>query len=224
MEQAEAELVQSQAELEVRVRERTVELAASEEQYRLLFEKNPDPMWVFDPDTRAFLAVNEAAVNQYGYSREEFVGMTIDEIRPAEDVPRLAESYKNRLSRQDELVGSGANSGREGFRLGSAWLSGLRWPQAASAAFHNSDIVAFRPPSLPVLYCPFLIFSANSIPEIVTAAFSNRLNPSMGRVRCFTLWWSCSTRLFKYWLERTFTRRGSSPSSFISRTARCEAA
>src|SRR6266567_3917424 len=44
--------------------------------------------------------------------------------------------------------------------------------QAASAAFHNSDIVAFRPPSLPVFYCPFLIFSANSIPEIVIAALS----------------------------------------------------
>src|SRR5215472_1155017 len=36
--------------------------------------------------------------------------------------------------------------------------------------------------------------------------------------------WSCSTRLFKYWLDRTFTRRGSSPVSFISRTARCDAA
>src|SRR5712691_705067 len=76
------------------------------------------------------------------------------------------------------IFGSGANSGRQGVRLGSAWLSELRWAQAASAAFHNSDIVAFRPPSLPVLNCPFLIFSANSIPEIVTAALSNRLNPS----------------------------------------------
>src|SRR5260370_36689783 len=110
------------------------------------------------------------------------------------------------------------------FGWAPGWLSELRWAQAASAAFHNSDIVAFRPPSLPVLYCPFLIFSANSIPEIVTAALSNRLNPSMGRIRCFTLRWSCSTRLFKYCLERTFTPRGSSPSSFISRTARCEAA
>ena len=70
------------------------------------------------------------------------------------------------------LPGSGANSGRQSVRLGSGWLSELRWAQAASAAFHNSDIVAFRPPSLPVFYCPFLIFSANSIPEIVTAALS----------------------------------------------------
>src|SRR6266481_5552359 len=49
--------------------------------------------------------------------------------------------------------------------------------QAASAEFHSSVIVALHPPSLPVLNCPFLIFSASSIPEIVTAALSNRLNP-----------------------------------------------
>jgi putative transposase len=50
--------------------------------------------------------------------------------------------------------------------------------QAASAALHSSVIVALRP-SLPVLNCPFLIFSASSIPEIVTTALSNRLNPSI---------------------------------------------
>src|SRR5450755_529265 len=62
--------------------------------------------------------------------------------------------------------------------------------QAASAAFHSSVIVALHPPSLPVLNCPFLIFSASSIPEIVTTALSNRLNPSICRIRCFTLRWS----------------------------------
>src|SRR6202140_720470 len=72
--------------------------------------------------------------------------------------------------------------------------------QAASAAFHSSVIVALPPPSLPVFNCPFLIFSASSIPEIVTTAWSNRFNPSIGRIRCFTLRWSCS-RLFKYWLD-----------------------
>jgi hypothetical protein len=100
----------------------------------------------------------------------------------------------------------------------------LEWAHAASAACHSSDIVALRPPNLPVLNCPFLIFSASSIPLIVIAAWSNRLNPSIGRIRCFTRRWSCSMRLFKYWLDRTRTRRGSSPASFISRTARCDAA
>jgi PAS domain S-box-containing protein len=56
------------------------ELQQSEEQYRLLFEKNPDPMWVLDSDTCRFLAVNEAAIQQYGYSREEFLEMTSDRI------------------------------------------------------------------------------------------------------------------------------------------------
>jgi PAS domain S-box-containing protein len=46
-------------------------------------------MWVFDRETLAFLDVNEAAVQQYGYSRQEFLRMTIKEIRPPEDVPQL---------------------------------------------------------------------------------------------------------------------------------------
>jgi PAS domain S-box-containing protein len=53
------------------------------------FAKNMYPMWVFDRETLAFLDVNEAAVQQYGYSRREFLRMTIVEIRPPEDVPDL---------------------------------------------------------------------------------------------------------------------------------------
>lgn len=63
-------------------------LRQSEERYRLLFESNPQPMWVYDLQTLAFLAVNEAAVEHYGYSREEFMAMTIRDIRPPEDVTR----------------------------------------------------------------------------------------------------------------------------------------
>lgn len=65
------------------------ELRASEEQYRLLFESNPHPMWVYDVDSLQFLAVNEAAIQAYGYTRAEFLSMTIREIRPPQDVPRL---------------------------------------------------------------------------------------------------------------------------------------
>ncbi|MBI5639683.1 MAG: PAS domain S-box protein [Nitrospirae bacterium] len=60
-----------------------------EEQYRLLFENNPFPMWVYDLETHSFLAVNTAAIVQYGYSREDFLSMTIRDIRPPEDVPAL---------------------------------------------------------------------------------------------------------------------------------------
>jgi len=62
---------------------------AAEGQYRLLFENSPQPMWVVDRETLRFLAVNEAAIDHYGYSRAEFLGMTLAEIRPPEDVPSL---------------------------------------------------------------------------------------------------------------------------------------
>jgi PAS domain S-box-containing protein len=64
-------------------------LRASETGYRQLFEANPQPMWVYDLKTLAFLAVNHAAEAHYGYTREEFLAMTIKDIRPPEDVPEL---------------------------------------------------------------------------------------------------------------------------------------
>ncbi|HEX3203681.1 MAG TPA: PAS domain S-box protein [Nitrospiraceae bacterium] len=64
-------------------------LREGEERYRLLFESNPHPMWVYDQDTLAFLAVNNAAVTHYGYARDEFLSMTIRDIRPPEDIPAL---------------------------------------------------------------------------------------------------------------------------------------
>jgi two-component system sensor histidine kinase/response regulator len=76
-------------------------LRESEERYRLLFESNPQPMWVYDLETLAFLAVNESAVHNYGYSREEFLAMTIKDIRPAEDIPALYDS----LARSSQAVG-----------------------------------------------------------------------------------------------------------------------
>jgi hypothetical protein len=59
----------------------------ADERYGMLFGSNPQPMWVFDVDTLAFLEVNEAAVRHYGYSREEFLSMTIMDILPPEDAP-----------------------------------------------------------------------------------------------------------------------------------------
>ena len=60
------------------------ELRNSEKQYRLLFHGNPNPMWVFDLETQAFLEVNEAAIQHYGYSREEFLTKTLADIRLTE--------------------------------------------------------------------------------------------------------------------------------------------
>ncbi len=69
-----------------------------EEPYRLVFEKNPQPMWIFDTETLALLAVNDAAVRHYGYSREEFLAMTASQICAPEDAPRLL----SRCRREEE--------------------------------------------------------------------------------------------------------------------------
>ena len=72
--------------------ERTQEdLRESEAIYRGLFENSPQPMWVYDLENLAFRAVNDAAVRKYSFSRQEFLGMTIKDIRPPEDVPALLE-------------------------------------------------------------------------------------------------------------------------------------
>ncbi|WP_152682822.1 PAS domain S-box protein [Caenimonas sp. SL110] len=68
------------------------ELRDSESRYRLLFDSNPHPMWVFDRETLRFLTVNDAAVAHYGYSRDEFLSMTIEQIRPSEDISALRSS------------------------------------------------------------------------------------------------------------------------------------
>lgn len=70
------------------------------EAYRALFECHPAPMWVFDLGTLRFLAVNTAAVRHYGFSSDEFLSMTIRDIRPPEDVPALIEN----ISRASEGI------------------------------------------------------------------------------------------------------------------------
>lgn len=57
--------------------------------YNNLFEMNPVPMWVYDLETLKFWRVNEAAVRNYGYTKEEFMKMTIKDIRPKEDIAKL---------------------------------------------------------------------------------------------------------------------------------------
>jgi PAS domain S-box-containing protein len=68
------------------------QLSASEARYRSMFDMLPLPMWVFDLHSLRILEVNEAAIQRYGYSREEFLAMTIVDLRPPEDEPRLLES------------------------------------------------------------------------------------------------------------------------------------
>src|SRR5712664_3105943 len=67
-------------------------LRQSQERYHLLFDSIPHPVWVYNLKTLAILDLNHSAVRNYGYSREEFLSLTIKDIRPPEDVPALLES------------------------------------------------------------------------------------------------------------------------------------
>ena len=78
-------------------------LRESESRFRLVFESNPLPMWVYDRQTLRFLAVNDAAIRHYGYSREEFERMTLVDIRPPAEVPRLLERSRDISFRRGAL-------------------------------------------------------------------------------------------------------------------------
>ena len=66
-------------------------LALSEKRHRLIFENSPLPMWVYDLETRCFLAVNAAASSSYGYSQEEFLAMKVEDIRLSDELPGRGE-------------------------------------------------------------------------------------------------------------------------------------
>jgi PAS domain S-box-containing protein len=77
-------------ELEREVQLQTANLQASEDKYKTLFYKSPLPKWIYDELTLQFLEVNDAAIRVYGYSQQQFLQMTIMDIRPEEDKPKLA--------------------------------------------------------------------------------------------------------------------------------------
>jgi PAS domain S-box-containing protein len=70
-------------------------LEDSEQRYRMLFDIHPHPMWVVENKTLRFLAVNRAAVDQYGYTREEFLSMTADQLRYPEDIAKLLRDFQD---------------------------------------------------------------------------------------------------------------------------------
>lgn len=69
-------------------------LSASEKKYRELFHLSPIPMWLYDPETYRFLNVNDAAIRHYGYSLSEFLNLTVEDLRPEEEVTK----QKNELN------------------------------------------------------------------------------------------------------------------------------
>ncbi len=100
-------------------------IADAERQFRLIFNENPLPFWVFDAATLRFLEVNSAAVAQYGYSRDEFLGMSILDIRPDED--------------KDKLLAD-VSAGREGFHLPQVWTHQRKDGSLFEVNIHTADL------------------------------------------------------------------------------------
>ncbi len=80
------------------IREKLTEQARQsqdiDQRLRLMFSVNPCPMWICDTHTLRFLEVNEAAIKEYGFSRDEFLAMTIKDIRPPEDISALVKTVR----------------------------------------------------------------------------------------------------------------------------------
>lgn len=95
-----------QRRLEKEKQEAIEQLIQSEEKYRTIFLKSPLPKWIYDYETLRFLEVNEAAINHYGYSMEEFLSMTIKDIRPKEEL----ESFLDDLTRIEDDPDNRKNS------------------------------------------------------------------------------------------------------------------
>lgn len=83
------------------------QVRSSERKYKLLFESNPQPMWMFDLPAYNIIDVNDAAAKQYGYTREEFLSLHASDLRPAEDVAK----FKKHLN----------TNFREGVHYAGAW-------------------------------------------------------------------------------------------------------
>ncbi len=90
------------------------ELRASEELYRALFEANPFPMFAYDVETTRFLAANDTAVRHYGYTREEFLAMSVQDIRPPEDIPLFRQLLARAIERDRATTNVGRHQRRDG--------------------------------------------------------------------------------------------------------------
>jgi PAS domain S-box-containing protein len=79
------------------------DVVASERVYRVMFEQNPHPTVIYDRETLAIVDVNHAGVSTYGYSREEFLAMTIKDVMPPERVTGYMEAFQP--ARGEQAVG-----------------------------------------------------------------------------------------------------------------------
>ncbi len=111
-------------------------LRLQEEWYRSLFEVNPMPLWVYDRETLMFLEVNKAAVEKYGYTRDEFLAMDITGVRPPQEQNRL------------QLV---LQMDTEGFYRGKNWVHRKKDGTTFDVDISSHDIVFTERPARLVL-------------------------------------------------------------------------
>ncbi|MFI5246082.1 MAG: ATP-binding protein, partial [Gemmatimonadales bacterium] len=97
-----------------------------ERRYRLVFEGNPLPMWIWEVSTRRFLAVNGAAVARFGYTHDEFLLMTARDMRPAAEIPRFEELVGGPLARRNDT---------------GVWMYRVKSGETFEAEIHASPIV-----------------------------------------------------------------------------------
>jgi len=108
--------------------QKTIEdtLIKSEATHRLLFDNNPIPMWVYELETLKFLKVNDAAINKYGFSNDEFLSMTLKDIRPPEDV---------------QLLLANVNTDKAKIQNSGAWRHRLKNGKIILVDIHSHEII-----------------------------------------------------------------------------------
>jgi len=116
----------------------TMNLEPSEERYRSLFDLSPSPLLAYDVETLRFLAANKAAVEQYGFSKEEFLTMKVTEVHPPEDIPRLLEKIKEDWELGERTAGIWRHRKKDGTLInvgivGRSMILGGRRAQVVSA-------------------------------------------------------------------------------------------
>jgi PAS domain S-box-containing protein len=90
---------------------------ASERRYRLLFQESPLPAWIYDVETLGFLDVNETAVRHYGWSREEFLSMTVRDVRPPDELSHFERAAQETRSGWTRNRGSFVHRRKDGSRF-----------------------------------------------------------------------------------------------------------
>jgi PAS domain S-box-containing protein len=102
-------------------------LRESETQYRLIFDGNPIPMWVFDQETLVFLEVNDAAAQHYGFSRDEFLQMKVNDLRIDDESPAMVEYLHKLLTEVSQASMGYAGAWRHRKKDGSAIDVEVKW-------------------------------------------------------------------------------------------------